>query len=137
MPGINDKEHAELVMLYGIAVEDIERAKRQQWVHIYAVLLAQGSLVALYKNAYQTSEGLFFIAVAILTALGLALIGLTQWDLSRSRSLIEAYARRLTAKSQELRNANKDRSVGRVMYPVILGIFQIAAGFFFLWLICA
>lgn len=44
MADLSDREHTELMMLWKNAAEDIERAKREQWSHFYAVLLGQAGV---------------------------------------------------------------------------------------------
>ena len=75
MKQITDRDHAELLMLYQVTIDDIEKAKQWGWTVTYTTIAAQGAILGLF-SAYDAgacsvlSKGLF-----ILLAIGLAFLG--------------------------------------------------------------
>ncbi len=136
---INDKFHKELLMLYGIAIEDIDRVKRQQWTHVYAILIAQAGLVAIFFNAAEKALAFcnpvwsFSAALFILTLLGLLLIWSSQQRLDTIRRLIEkVYSPCLTTETRNLLVTDEAKDEFRLLYPAILIVVLVSA-FMFFW----
>ena len=75
MEKMTDQDHAELLMLYQVTIDDIEKAKQWGWTVTYTTIAAQGAILGLF-SAYQAGECLVLAKVLfILLALGLAILG--------------------------------------------------------------
>lgn len=64
--------HAELLVLYQVGVEDIERAKQWTWSVAYQTVLAQGGVLALYSAYVPTSEWwvrVVFVALSLVVTI--------------------------------------------------------------------
>ena len=48
MSELTDREHAELIMLYQVTIEDIERTKRWGWNITYTTIAGQGAIFGLF-----------------------------------------------------------------------------------------
>jgi uncharacterized protein YjbI with pentapeptide repeats len=125
MPNLSDREHAEFLMLYRNALEDIDRAKREQWTQFYAILLAQVGVVGLSRISFlppfHLDQVTFVRAVlAILMVLGLAVIFTHQLQLRRFRNLIEEYSIELGEKSKTLRAKKPARPLHRGLTPLLM-----------------
>lgn len=95
MSEISDRDHAELLMLYKVTVDDIERAKQWGWRVAYTTIAANGAILALFST-YKHEANLCWIRGAIiilaitLMALGVNYIRHAQAGLSGFRERIKA-----------------------------------------------
>jgi hypothetical protein len=89
-------------MLYRNEVNDIDRAKREQWSQFYAFKLVQAGVAGFSQRYHPESAQLVWIALVILMLLGLLVIGMHQLRLWRLRRLIEGYSEHLEGHSREL-----------------------------------
>ncbi|MHC1763593.1 MAG: hypothetical protein AB9869_04695 [Verrucomicrobiia bacterium] len=53
---LTDRAHEELLALYQVTIEDIERSKQWLWTVTYNTIVAEGGLLAL-RSAYFSSPG--------------------------------------------------------------------------------
>ena len=100
LEGINtgskaDRDHAELVMLYKVTIDDVERAKQWGWKVTYTTIAAQGAILGLFStykaDAYIVSAKIIFILLAfILALLGIKYIRHSQASLQGFRDRIKA-----------------------------------------------
>ena len=76
MKQINDRDHAELLMLYQVTIDDIEKAKQWGWTVTYTTIAAQGAILGLF-SAYKAGTYLIWAKVLfVLLAIGLAILGI-------------------------------------------------------------
>jgi hypothetical protein len=132
--GLSDREHAELLMLLGNAVDDIDRAKRQQWTQFYAILLAQAAVGGFSRLASIAADsarvdGVWSGLIGLLL-LGVVVISMHQLQLWRLRGLVEAYSEQLEQNTKNLRNKKKARSLHRIITPVLMALVLLGVFFF-------
>ncbi|MGE5245433.1 MAG: hypothetical protein ACM3SQ_14505 [Betaproteobacteria bacterium] len=101
-----DREHAELLMLYEQAVQDIERAKQWGWQLTYSAILAQFGLLALART-YQTQaafwvEPAFAGLMALIGCAATVFIGDASTSVNRFRERLRRCRARLLTISLEL-----------------------------------
>ena len=53
MPELTDRDHAELLLLYQVTIDDIEKTKQWGWTVAYATIAAQGASLGLFM-AYES-----------------------------------------------------------------------------------
>jgi hypothetical protein len=73
VPDLTDKDHAELLLLYQVTIDDIEKTKQWGWTVAYTTVGAQGGVLGLY-TAYDSVLLLAWVQalfVALTVALGL------------------------------------------------------------------
>lgn len=130
MAKLADREHAELLMLYRNAVDDIDRTKRDQWSQFYAILLAQGAIGGFSRTLGTTSHKASWLAITLLMLLGVASIVIHQLRLWRLRRLIdERYAKLLEDSIKQLFDTKEAEPLHRVLAPMIM--FAILLGTFY------
>jgi hypothetical protein len=133
----NDKAHAELLVLYKNATEDLERTKQRQWREFYGVLVSQGALVGLLKAQADRPLGFwdvhwaFFVALLLLLLLGLLLLGIAQHRLCTLQGLIELYEDKLHPDTQQLLESDEAMAQYREFYPLVQTLVLLAAWWFF------
>ncbi len=89
-----DRDHAELLMLYQVTIDDIERAKQWGWKVSYTTMAAQGAILGLFSaykaGAYIVYAKIIFILLAfILALLGIKYIRHSQASLAGFRERIK------------------------------------------------
>jgi hypothetical protein len=125
MVKLNDREHTELLMLYKNAADDIDRAKREQWSHFYAVLLAQAGVAGLAQGEilplwHLRPDEVFFTALTVLLVLGLVVVFLHQIRLCRLRRQVKGYEKCLEQHTQDLLKKEEAKSVHRIVIPLLM-----------------
>jgi len=126
MADLSDREHTELMMLWKNAAEDIERAKREQWSHFYAVLIGQAGVAGFsqfeFSPPWRLQPGeVIFSALAILLGIGVLVLVLHQVRLWRLRRLIKIlYEKGLEPHSQSLLTTKEADSVHRIVIPLLM-----------------
>ena len=127
MAHLSDREHAELLMLYKIAVADIDRAKREQWAQFYAILLAQAGVVGFSTVKFtspahieQAVIGWTVVIGLLLFLLGLNLIVMHQVRLRRLRALVDRYSKSLEQHSRTLLDAPEAQPPFRTAVPILM-----------------
>lgn len=77
MSDISDQDRAELLILYQVTIDDIERAKQWGWKVAYSTIAADGAILALF-NTYKTPENICWTKILfIVIAIALMLFGVT------------------------------------------------------------
>jgi hypothetical protein len=70
---MEDHDHAEILMLYQMTIDDIERAKQWGWKVTYTTIAAQGAILGLFSTyragPYIVSAKIIFILLAFILAL--------------------------------------------------------------------
>jgi hypothetical protein len=92
MDELTERGHAELLVLYQLGVDDIERAKQWSWSVSYQTILAQGGVLALY-SAYVSSPDWWVRIVFV--ALLLAVTVVAQRHLSDSAEALGVFRERV------------------------------------------
>jgi hypothetical protein len=73
---MTDRDHSELLMLYSVTIDDIERAKKWGWTVTYTTIAAEGAVLGLF-NAYKAGAYLIYAKVIFsVLAVGLAILGI-------------------------------------------------------------
>ena len=93
MAELTGNDHAELLVLYQVGVEDIEKAKQWAWNVTYQAVLAQGGVLALY-TAYVASVPSAWVRL-IFVALLLALTAVAHYALSDSVEALQTFRGRV------------------------------------------
>ena len=73
---MDDRDHAELLMLYKVTIEDIERAKQWGWKVTYTTIAAQGAILGLFSTYRAGTYIVYAKIIFILLAFILALMGI-------------------------------------------------------------
>lgn len=126
MAVLSDREHTELLLLWKNAAEDIERSKREQWSHFYAVLLGQAGVAGFSQVEFSPPGNLqpgevIFSALALLLGIGVLVLVLHQVRLWRLRRLIKIlYEKGLEPHSQNLLTTKEADSVNRIVVPLLM-----------------
>jgi hypothetical protein len=136
--GLSDKEHAELLMLLNNAVEDIDRAKRQQWTQFYAILIAQAAVGGFSRLSpmhadHARVDGIWGGLIGLLL-LGIAVIIMHQLQLWRLRDLVEEYCKQVEQNTRTLRGQKQARSLHRAITPILM-VAVLLGVFFFIALV--
>jgi hypothetical protein len=121
-------------MLLGNAVDDIDRAKRQQWTQFYAILLAQAAVGGFSRLAPIAADsarvdGVWSGLIGLLL-LGVVVISMHQLQLWRLRGLVEAYSEQLEQNTKTLRDKKEARSLHRVITPALMALVLLGVFFF-------
>lgn len=78
MGDLTDRDHAELLLLYQVTIEDIERTKQWGWTVAYTTIAAQGASLGLFM-AYDLQGDLWIgKSVFIGLVVAFALLGRNQ-----------------------------------------------------------
>jgi hypothetical protein len=137
MADLSDREHAELLILWKNAAQEIEYAKREQWSHFYAVLLGQAGVAGFsqleFSPPWHLQPGeVIFSALAILLGIGVLLLVLHQVRLYRLRRLIKIlYEKSLEQHSQSLLGTKEADSVHRIIVPLLMFLVLVIVFIFF------
>jgi hypothetical protein len=76
MEQITDRDYAELLMLYQITINDIEKAKQRGWTVTYTTIAAQGAILGLF-SAYNAGAYLGWIKfIFVLLSIGMTILGI-------------------------------------------------------------
>jgi len=91
---MDDRDHAELLMLYKVTIDDIERAKQWGWKVTYTTIAAEGAILALFStyNAgpyIDYAKVIFSLLAFILALLGIKYIRHAQASLQAFRERIK------------------------------------------------
>lgn len=90
---MDDRDHAELVMLYQGTIADIERAKQWGWKVAYITIAAQGAILGLF-NSYKAGTYVVYAKIVfILLAFIFALLG-TKY-ISHSQASLKDFRERI------------------------------------------
>ncbi|MGE5712037.1 MAG: hypothetical protein ACM34B_17830 [Nitrospira sp.] len=121
-------------MLLSNAMEDIDRAKRQQWTQFYAILLAQAAVGGFSRlppipTDSTRVDGIWWGLIGLLL-LGVMVIAMHQLQLWRLRDLVEKYSKDLEQHTQTLRAMKQARSLHRVITPILMGLVLLGVFFF-------
>lgn len=123
---LNDREHAELLMLHPSLAEDTRQLKRQQWTVTYYGLLLHSALIA-YVAFRKQHGGPSFSESLLLAVLALLVVIFGLWYLWKSHtSLVEyrCYAYRIqTSLSQHF-----NRCIGGSTMPSCYKDIELAIG---------
>ncbi len=125
MAQLSDRAHKELLMLYNNAVDDIDRTKREQGSHFYAVLLAQVGVAGFSRIRFPPPWGLqerefIWITLAGLMLLGILLMFMHQLRLFRVRSLVERYSEKLEPNSGTFLMTKEAHPLHRFAIPFLM-----------------
>ena len=76
MNELSERDHSELLMLYQVTIEDIERAKQWGWTVAYTTMAAQGAVLGLFV-VYKPAIAILWVKLvfAALT-IGLGVVGI-------------------------------------------------------------
>lgn len=89
----NDMKHAELLVVYQTAVDDIERAKQWAWQVTYQVIIAQFAAVTIARTTFPNGAVARFVFIAMVVGMAGIATGYI-WDaqasLSRFRGRLDA-----------------------------------------------
>jgi hypothetical protein len=89
MVQLTDRDHTELMTLYKITIDDIERAKQWAWKVAYTTIAAEGAALALFRT-YRIDNDLCWIRLAfIILCLGLCALGVNY--ISHAYSSLEEF----------------------------------------------
>jgi hypothetical protein len=93
MAELTEHAHAELVVLYQIGVDDIEKAKQWAWNVTYQTVLAQGGVLALY-TAYVAPVPSFWVRL-VFVILSLAVTVVAHRAISDSVESLQTFRLRV------------------------------------------
>jgi hypothetical protein len=121
MSGLHEREHSEFLLLYKNTAEDIDRAKREQWSHFYAVLVAQVGVAGFSQLELAPSGAVIFSALAVLLGIGILVLVLHQVRLSWLRRLVKnQYLPRLEESTRTILESKEAQSVHRLIVPSLM-----------------
>ncbi len=86
-----ERDHKELLMLYEVTIEDIERAKLWMWKVAYATLAGEGGVLWMYKLIPSGSlfgKGICTVLLVALAFIAAYYIEDARTSLRRSRDLV-------------------------------------------------
>lgn len=95
MRKLSSAEHAELLLLYQVTVEDMQRSKQWAWQATYATLAGEGALLGLHlalpTSVRQSAVTAFLLSIVILglMVLGLHHVNYAERDLEHFRQRIK------------------------------------------------
>jgi hypothetical protein len=81
----NNIQHEEILTLFRITIEDIERTKQHQWKIFYYTVVSEGGLLYLFEKCFSNQRCLFFVLTILLCAVGSYLVGKSQDDIEKFR----------------------------------------------------
>jgi hypothetical protein len=94
MPNITEHYHNELLMLYQVTIDDIEKTKQWGWTVAYTTVAAQGGVFGLF-TAYHTSlPAPLMKLLFILMIVGFAVVGTNH--IQHAQSSLEGFRKRIT-----------------------------------------
>lgn len=77
-PRLEDRAHEEILSLYQVTVDDIEKTKRWIWDVTYHTIVAQGGIYALQSIFGSTSSRIWPAVMFTVLCIGVAVIGSSQ-----------------------------------------------------------
>ncbi len=124
MGQLSDREHTELLLLYKNVGEDIDREKREQWSHFYAILLAQGGVTGLSTLAFRASDiqsaQAVYAALVGLLLLGLLVLTMHQVRLARLRRFAHRCSEALEPHTRRFLESTEAESLHRRAIPALM-----------------
>jgi hypothetical protein len=120
MTEINSDKYKELMMLYQITIEDIERTKQWMWKIMFNTLILQSVLLALYKIYLPKVYCVFILLIFFTGTVGIYLTYIMQQDLERFRGKKEECKKYFGDTFKTITGISPGRPFHKIFYTVIV-----------------